>query len=364
SLRQKHFGGLPEMVMNYFRLVAHETRLLMAALGVTHRTDIIGRTDLLEIVSGESVKQQKLDLEGLLHAPVPDGSMARFCTENNQPNDPGMLNGQLFDTFREAVQEGRGGSGHFSIRNTDRSVGTRLSGEIAYKYGSRGMSDSPLTIDFAGTAGQSFGVWNANGLHLRLRGDANDYVGKGMAGGSLVIRPPEGVAYKSEEAVIIGNTCLYGATGGRLFAAGRAGERFAVRNSGASAVVEGIGDNGCEYMTGGIVTILGDTGVNFGAGMTGGFAYVLDLKNQLEKRINPELVEVLPMEKLAIHQEHLRGIISTHLNETGSERAESILEDFAEYSRKFKLVKAKGMDVKNLLGHHGDSIAEFQAEEA
>ena len=195
-----------------------------------------------------------------------------------------------------------------------------------------------------------------------LTGDANDYVGKGMAGGKLVVRPPLGVAYKSHKAVIIGNTCLYGATGGRLYAAGLAGERFGVRNSGAMAVVEGIGDNGCEYMTGGIVTILGETGVNFGAGMTGGFAYVLDTSGSLESRVNPELVEVVSLAGQPVLQEHLRGIINTHLLETESRWAEKILTGFEDYYiDTFKLIKPKTSDVATLLGHRGTSPGETLA---
>ncbi len=364
TLRKNYYRGLPEMAMNYFRFVAHETRQLMAVLGVVRLTDLIGRTDLLELVQGETQKQQKLDLSCLLEAPVASNKTALFCTENNHPHDPGKMNQRLLQGFSDVVQESSGGRGSFSLQNTDRSVGALLSGKIAKIYGNTAMSSSPIIVDFQGTAGQSFGVWNAGGLHLRLIGDANDYVGKGMAGGLLVIRPPDGVVFESNKAVIIGNTCLYGATGGRLFAAGRAGERFCVRNSGAQAVVEGIGDNGCEYMTGGVVTILGETGVNFGAGMTGGFAYVLDEKDQLKNRINPELVEVLPLVKLAIHLEHLRGIIAKHHDETGSLRAEHILEKFTEFSYAFKLVKPKSTDVKSLLGHHGDSMAEFQVEAA
>ena len=192
-----------------------------------------------------------------------------------------------------------------------------------------------------------------------MTGDANDYVGKGMAGGMLVIRPPSGVSYKSHEAVIIGNTCLYGATGGRLYAAGRAGERFAVRNSGARAVVEGIGDNGCEYMTGGVVTILGETGINFGAGMTGGFAYVFDEFGRFEERVNRELVDVLSMSTIDQLKEHLRGIIDAHLNETGSGRAELMLDDFNAKCARFKLVKPKGLRVEDLLGKRGRSANEL-----
>jgi glutamate synthase (NADPH/NADH) large chain len=228
-------------------------------------------------------------------------------------------------------------------------------------HGNLGMAHEPLNLDFLGTAGQSFGAWNAGGLHMTLTGDANDYVGKGMAGGKLVVRPPVGVSYKSHEAAIIGNTCLYGATGGRLYAAGRAGERFCVRNSGAKVVVEGIGDNGCEYMTGGVVTILGRTGVNFGAGMTGGFAYVLDEDGGLVRRTNSELVELLELKNREVLLEHLRGIINRHLRETGSPRAESILTDFDNYALLFKLVKPKTSDIETLLGHRGRSPVEMMA---
>ncbi len=364
TLRQNYFQGLPEMVMNYFRFLAMETRQTMAELGVGRLTDLIGRTDLLEIIEGCGSKQNKLALTELLERPVTSQNSTLFCQEDNTPQDKGKLNGKIVKRHSEAVQQGTGDKGSYPIRNTDRSVGARLSGMIAEIHGSTGMNGEPIEIDLMGTAGQSFGVWNSKGLNLRLTGDANDYVGKGMSGGKLVIRPPTGVSYESHEAVIIGNTCLYGATGGRLFAAGKAGERFAVRNSGAKAVVEGIGDNGCEYMIGGIVTILGETGVNFGAGMTGGFAYVLDLKNQLEGRTNPELVEVLPLGKLAIYQEHLRGIISRHYDETGSSLAERILDDFISYSSSFKLVKPRAMDLKTLLGHRAGSVAELQTEAA
>jgi glutamate synthase (NADPH/NADH) large chain len=359
TLRRDHFGGLPEMAMNYFRFLTRETRELLAALGVGKLTDLIGRTDLLETVEPQNLKQQKLEISDLLADPrVKEGTIT--CnTERNVPHDSGQLNTELLERFSESVRSRSGGRGFATIRNTDRSVGARLSGFIAKTHGNRGMDHSPITIELTGTAGQSFGVWNAGGLKLVLTGDANDYVGKGMTGGMLVIKPPPGVSYKTHESVIIGNTCLYGATGGRLYAAGRAGERFAVRNSGARVVVEGIGDNGCEYMTGGVVTILGETGINFGAGMTGGFAYVLDEQEKFEARVNPELVDVVPMQELQMLKEHLRGIISAHLTETGSERAEFILEDFISFSDRFKLVKPKGMRVEDLLGKRGRSATEL-----
>ena len=364
KLRQDHFHGLPDLVMNYFKFVTEETRHIMAELGVSRLTDLIGRTDLLEISTGDRSDLTHLNLQEMLETPSIPAKTALFCQEENIPADEGELNLQLVEKHGEAVRQNRNDRGSYPIRNTDRSVGARLSGLIAKVHGREGMADSTIEVELAGTAGQSFGVWNSQGLNLYLTGDANDYVGKGMNGGLLIIKPPAGVSYKSHEATIIGNTCLYGATGGRLYAAGKAGERFAVRNSGAKAVVEGIGDNGCEYMTGGVVTILGETGVNFGAGMTGGFAYVLDRHNQLERRTNHQLVEVVSLSKLAIYQEHLRGIISRHLHETGSDIAEIILNDFISYCMQFKLVKPKATDIKNLLGHRGGTIAERQTEAA
>lgn len=362
KLRREHFTGLPEMVMNYFKFIAEETRELMAQLGVTQLTDLIGRTDLLEALPGLTARQAKLDLCGILARPVAPAGSSLFSQQHNPTFDKGPLNLKMVEDLLEAVETSSGGEFRYDIRNTDRSVGARLSGEIVKRHGNQGMAADPVKVHFNGTAGQSFGVWNAGGLEMILTGDANDYVGKGMTGGKLVIKPHVGVAFKSHEAAIIGNTCLYGATGGKLYAAGTAGERFAVRNSGALAVVEGIGDNGCEYMTGGIVTVLGQTGVNFAAGMTGGFAYVLDECGNFTKRTNPELVELLDVADLAIHQEHLRGIITAHLNETGSSRAEEILANFDSYVPKFRLIKPKSSDVKSLLGHTSRSSAELRIQ--
>lgn len=362
TLRKKYFAGVPDMVMNYFSFMVLETRMIMAELGVKELTDLIGRTDLLEEVEGISSKQKKLVLAPILESVRPAKPGGLFFQEKNVPDDPGQLNLEIEQRFAGAIETLRGGTASFAIRNTDRTVGARLSGKIASSHGNTGMEEAPIKLHFNGTAGQSFGAWNAGGLHMILTGDANDYVGKGMAGGKLVIRPPLGVSYKSHQAVIMGNTCLYGATGGQLYAAGQAGERFGVRNSGASAVVEGIGDNGCEYMTGGIVTILGETGVNFGAGMTGGLAYILDESGKLQSRLNPELVELLSLEGRPVLQEHLRGIISSHYQETGSFLAEQILSGFDEhYVDLFKLVKAKTSDIATLLGHRGNSPKETLA---
>lgn len=364
TLRRKYFKGLPEMVMHYFQFLTRETRMIMAELGVRRLVDLIGRTDLLVEVAGLGERQGRLVLADMLQRPrVPAGS-ALFCQEGNPPVDRGQLNQELLQRHGSAVEEGRSERGVYHIHNTDRSVGASLSGLIARIHGPTGMVRESIELQLQGTAGQSFGAWNSGGLTMVLVGDANDYVGKGMAGGTLVVRPPVGISYKSHEAAIIGNTCLYGATGGRLYAAGRAGERFAVRNSGAHAVVEGIGDNGCEYMTGGVVVILGETGVNFGAGMTGGFAYVFDRNEQLEKRTNGELVEVLSLENLAIYQEHLRSIIGKHLQQTGSDIAEVLLDDFASQVLHFKLVKPRTSDIGSLLGHRGGATTTLQREAA
>ncbi|SFU39836.1 glutamate synthase (NADPH/NADH) large chain [Xenorhabdus koppenhoeferi] len=362
KLRRSHYHGLPERVINYFRFIAQETRELMAQLGVKTLTDLIGRTDLLTILEGISAKQNKLCLEPLLETAEPHAGKALHCTEGNPPFDQGELNKSIVAHAMPYVENSQSKTFYFDIQNTDRSVGASLSGEIATRYGDQGLAADPIKLYFTGTAGQSFGVWNAGGVELTLTGDANDYVGKGMAGGCIAIRPPVGSAFKSNETTIIGNTCLYGATGGKLFAAGRAGERFAVRNSGAITVIEGIGDNGCEYMTGGIVCVLGGTGVNFGAGMTGGFAYVLDEFDGFRKRVNPELVEVLSMDTLAIHKEHLRGLITEHVHLTGSPHGESILENWSQWVDKFALVKPKSSDVSALLGHRSRSSAELRVQ--
>ncbi|WP_391088261.1 glutamate synthase large subunit [Vibrio sp. NH-UV-68] len=362
TLRREYFKGLPEMVMNYFTGLADEVRELLAELGVEKLTDLIGRTDLLEAVEGLTAKQSKLDLSGILEAPISAQGHPMFWTEPNAPFDKAELNLKIVDEAMTAIEAKQSTDLFYNIINTDRSVGARLSGEIAKRYGNQGMAGAPIRIHLDGTAGQSFGVWNAGGVELYLTGDANDYVGKGMAGGKITIKPHQGTAFICNEATIIGNTCLYGATGGKLFAAGTAGERFAVRNSGTIAVIEGAGDNACEYMTGGIVAILGATGVNFGAGMTGGFAYVLDKNDDFQGRVNQESVEAVALSDLYIHQEHLRGLIAEHLEETGSVHAEKILANFDEWIPKFYLVKPQAADLNTLLGHQSRSAAELRVQ--
>ncbi|MGB1907528.1 MAG: glutamate synthase large subunit, partial [Spongiibacter sp.] len=269
----------------------------------------------------------------------------------NEPFDKGEKAEAIVAEVLPAIDAKSGGEFSFKVNNCDRSIGARLSGEIAKRYGNLDMSEAPIKLNLEGTAGQSFGVWNAGGLHMYLEGDANDYVGKGMAGGKLVIYPPKNSAFKSQETSIIGNTCLYGATGGKLFAAGTAGERFGVRNSGAHAVIEGAGDHCCEYMTGGNITVLGATGVNFGAGMTGGFAYVLDEDHRFVDRYNSELVEIcrITSESLEAYRAHLRGNIEEFVEETQSDWGRHILDNFDDYIGKFWMIKPKAASLTRLL---------------
>ncbi|MGP0171812.1 glutamate synthase large subunit [Pseudomonas sp. NCHU5208] len=352
KLRKDHFIGTVDMVMNFFTYVAEETREWLAKLGVRSLEELIGRTDLLDVLPGETAKQGNLDLSPLLASAHIPADKPQFCQmPKNPPFDEGRLAEQMVDMAKDAIAGKTGGEYELNIGNCDRSIGARVSGEIARVHGNQGMSGAPITFRFKGTAGQSFGVWNAGGLHLRLEGDANDYVGKGMTGGKIVITPPAGSPFATEDSAIIGNTCLYGATGGKLFATGTAGERFAVRNSGAHAVVEGTGDHCCEYMTGGFVCVLGKTGYNFGSGMTGGFAYVLDMDNGFYDRVNHELVEIqrINNEAMEAYRSHLESVLAEYVEETGSEWGQNLLENLDDYLRKFWLVKPKAASLKSLL---------------
>lgn len=352
ALRDEHFIGTVEMVMNFFTFLAMETREWLAKIGVASLEELIGRTDLLEALDGITEKQANLDLAPILYKDPQAQGQPEFChAQSNDPFDKGEKAEMMVAAAIDSIDSKSGGAFDFKVTNCDRSIGARLSGEIARRYGNSGMAEKPVILNLTGTAGQSFGVWNAGGLHMYLEGDANDYVGKGMAGGKLVIYPPKVSQFASQESTIIGNTCLYGATGGQLFAAGIAGERFGVRNSGAFAVVEGAGDHCCEYMTGGNITVLGDTGVNFGAGMTGGFAYVLDQNRNFVDRLNSELVEIqrINSESLEASRYHLRGNIQTFINETGSAWGQHILDNWADFVGKFWLVKPKAANLEFLL---------------
>jgi glutamate synthase (NADPH) large chain len=353
-LRAKFFLGMPEMIMHYFRFVAEECRELMASLGVRRMADLIGRTEYLQILPGETAKQRKLDLSPLLSDSGLVSDRPHVCVDpSNAPFDKGELAERMFSDMLPAIARKSGGSWHYEVKNFNRSIGARISGEIARHWGDYGMEDAPLAVSLTGSIGQSFGVWNAGGLHLTLEGDANDYVGKGMAAGRLVLKPPRASGFIARDTVIMGNTCLYGATGGQLFAAGQAGERFAVRNSGAVAVIEGTGDHCCEYMTGGVVCVLGRTGLNFGAGFTGGFAYVLDLDHQFVDRYNHELIDIhrLTPENMENNVQHLVELMRLHVAETGSVWCQELLEDLRAFIGRFWLVKPKAASIDSLIEH-------------
>ena len=345
---RKRFKGLPEHVVNYFFFVAEEARHLMAGLGVRTLDQLIGRTDLLDADNAvEHWKARGVDLSGLLDFPegVPEDA-PRHQTRSQEPVLDDNLDWKLLDLAADAV-EGRGSANiALEVRNVDRCVGGILSNRIAQKHGSVGLSPDSIVVDFAGSAGQSFGGWLAPGVTFRLAGDVNDYLGKGLSGGVLAIRPPEDGTWQASENVIAGNTSLYGATSGRAFVCGVAGERFGVRNSGAVAVVEGVGDHGCEYMTGGRVVVLGPTGRNFAAGMSGGIAYVIDPDGAFRGRVNPAMRNQLE-EPESEDLEEIRALIEEHVELTGSTRGREILDDWVTASGQF--VKVFPADYKRVL---------------
>ena len=357
-LRENHFNGDAERVINFFTFVARETREWLAKLGVARLEDLIGRTDLLKRIPGKTDKQARLDLGPIVWVDPDAVDQPQFCeVTSNDPFDRAEMAERMVTDMLPAIEGKTGGEFQYRITNCDRSIGARISGEIARRYGNTDFDSTPLKIRLTGTAGQSFGVWNAGGVHMYLEGDCNDYVGKGMAAGKLVVYPPRDSIFASQETSIIGNTCLYGATGGKLFAAGVAGERFGVRNSGAFAVIEGAGDHCCEYMTGGCITVLGPTGVNFGAGMTGGFAYVLDQDRGFIDRINSELVEVhrVSSEAMEAYRHYLRDNIREFVAETQSDWGQHILDNFEDYVGKFWLVTPKAADFEKLLSRLRDT---------
>ncbi|HYM70950.1 MAG TPA: glutamate synthase large subunit [bacterium] len=325
DLRAK-FPGTPERVVHFFLAIAEDLRRLLAHLGARGVDEIVGRQDMLRVRSDISVpRARRLALDALLADPDPSGTRVRRHQQerNDRPGEP--YDDAILIQIGDDLAAGRRVDRTFEIRNVHRTAGARIASAIARRHGDAGLPDETITLRFVGSAGQSFGAWCVGGMRLALYGEANDYVGKGMAAGEIAIRPPDVLLARSHRHVIMGNTVLYGATGGRLFAAGRAGERFAVRNSGAVAVVEGVGDHACEYMTGGVVVVLGETGRNFGAGMTGGCAYVLDERGTLERRHNPGLVGLARVSD----QDDVRTLrqwVEAHRHATGSERAREVLE--------------------------------------
>ena len=334
---RKHFRGKPEYIINYLTFVAQELREYMAKLGVRTIDELVGRTDLLHVKpSAPGSRTAKMNLDCILHNPAIANSNVHFVPadtydfhlENTLDMKVLMKKFKLSSKTPQSVT--------LDVSNTDRAFGAIFGSEITRKYGDS-LSDDVYTANCTGAGGQSFGAFIPRGLTLKLTGDCNDYMGKGLSGGKIIVRPPEGITYKPEENIITGNVALYGATSGKAFVSGVAGERFCVRNSGATAVVEGVGDHGCEYMTGGTVVVLGQTGKNFAAGMTGGIAYVLDENWDFYQRVNKETVSLEPVEH-KYDVATLKELIREHVELTGSPRGKEILDNFSEFLPKFKKV--------------------------
>ncbi|BCK86339.1 ferredoxin-dependent glutamate synthase 1 [Sideroxyarcus emersonii] len=356
ALRKK-FTGQPEHVVNYFFFVAEEVRELMSQMGIRKFEDLVGRSDLLDMRKGiKHWKAKGLDFSRIFHQPAMPASVARRHAEEQDHGLDQALDNDLIAEAKEALDAKRVVTIETKIRNVNRSVGTMLSHEVAKRHGNAGLPDDTIRVKLVGTAGQSFGAFLAHGITFQLEGEGNDYVGKGLCGGRIIVKPSDDSKLVAEDNIVVGNTVLYGATAGEVFFRGVAGERFAVRNSGAIAVVEGVGDHGCEYMTGGMVVVLGQTGRNFAAGMSGGVAYVLDEDGTFPQRCNLAMVqlEAVPEEVAAsetgeveahgrVHFNHLnkadeaalRGKIEKHLRYTGSARARQILDNWATYLPKF-----------------------------
>ncbi len=340
AMRAK-FTGSPYKVVNLFSFIAEEVREILASLGVRSLTEIIGRTDLLRQVSRGAAHLDDLDLNPLL-AQADAGGHARYCTQEERNEVPETLDAQIIKDAAPALEDGEKMQLTYNVRNVQRAIGTKLSHKITKKYGMTGLQPGHITVRLRGSCGQSLGAFAVQGLKLEVFGDSNDYVGKGLSGGTIVVRPPVSSTLRSNENTIIGNTVLYGATIGKLFAAGQAGERFAVRNSGAIAVIEGCGSNGCEYLTGGTVVILGSVGANFAAGMTGGMAFVYDADGTFDAKVNPESVIWQGVET-EYWQGVLKSLIKEHVQETQSHWAESLLADWARELPKFRQVVPKEM---------------------
>jgi glutamate synthase (NADPH/NADH) large chain len=340
KLREK-FTGTPEKVVNLFTFIAEEVREILADLGFKSLNEVIGRTDLLRQVSKGSPNLDDLDLNPLFVQADP-GKNKRYCEKPEINSVPDTLDQKLWPEIEDKIDKKEKINQEFEIQNTDRAVGTRISYHLYKKFGNNNLDENSIELNFKGSAGQSFGAFAIKGLKLILKGDANDYVAKGLSGGTIVIKLQDESNLVSNENTIIGNTVLYGATSGKLLAAGQAGERFAVRNSGATAVVEGCDSNGCEYMTGGNIIILGDIGDNFGAGMTGGMAFIYDPENQFDKKVNPEsVVWQTPETKFWI--ENLRKLIQEHAIETNSTISKKIVENFENEINNFVQVCPKEM---------------------
>ncbi len=336
---RKRFAGKPEYVENFMRFIAEDLREYMAKLGFRSIDEMVGRSDLLKMREDLSEKEREMDLSNILNNPFagPKDKVTFlpkhvYDFELEKTKDMKVL----LKKFKDALEGGQKKSIQVEVTNTDRSFGTIFGSEITRRH-SDGLEEDTFLVKCSGAGGQSFGAFIPKGLTLELVGDSNDYFGKGLSGGKLIVYAPAGVSYRKDENIIIGNVALYGATSGKAFISGVAGERFCVRNSGATAVVEGVGDHGCEYMTGGRVAILGKTGKNFAAGMSGGIAYVLDCDNDLYTRINKEMVFSEAVSNKYDVME-LKEMIKEHVALTNSEKGKEILDHFSEYLPKFKKI--------------------------
>ena len=335
-LLRKKFEGRPEHVVNFFFFVAEEARQIMAQLGIRRFNDLIGRADLLDTRQGiQHWKARGLDFSAIFHRPEVGPDVGRYC---QIPQEHGLEESldktTLLALCAPALERKEPVSATLPIRNRNRVVGTIVGSEITRRYGPAGLPDDTIRLTFQGSAGQSFGAFIPRGLTLTLEGDANDYVGKGLSGGRLVISPPRGSSFVPEQNMIVGNVALYGATSGEAFIYGAAGERFAVRNSGVHAVVEAVGDHGCEYMTGGRVVVLGPTGRNFAAGMSGGIAYVLDEDDDFAARCNKEMVLLYRL-RYPEEIEFVKDLVFRHAELTGSARARKVLVDWDYFVPRF-----------------------------
>jgi glutamate synthase (ferredoxin) len=347
ELRKKYMGQV-EHVENFMRFIAEEIRELMAELGFRKLDDLIGRTDLLEAKKDvDNWKAEQIDLSNLLYQPKPEDQKRNYCTKSQDHQlELSLDSRELLAASKPALENGEKVHASFPIKNVDRVVGTIVGSEISKRYGAEGLPEDTITFDFKGSAGQSFGAFVPKGMTLRLEGDANDYTGKGLSGGKVIVYPPTVSSFKAEENILIGNTSFYGATSGEAYINGIAGERFAVRNSGLSVVVEGVGDHGLEYMTGGVVVNLGSVGKNFAAGMSGGIAFVLDEDGTFGTKCNKEMVHLEPVaEETDIIL--LRTLLNNHSSYTKSTRAGEVLSNWNEYLPKF--VKVIPKDYKRML---------------
>jgi len=343
---RKRFTGDPEHVVNYFRMVGRELREIMAELGFRTINEMVGQVDCLETKNnGKHWKYKKLDLSPILFKEPNSLSTGLYKEQQQDHLLDQQLDWKLLDKAKTAIDKKEKVTASFNILNTDRTVGAILSNEISKKYGSYGLPDDTIHFKFTGTAGQSFAAFNTRGITLELEGDANDYFGKGLSGAKLIIYPSSRAGFVPGENIIIGNVAFYGATSGMAYIRGKAGERFCVRNSGVHAVVEGVGDHGCEYMTGGRVVVLGDVGRNFAAGMSGGIAYVYDVKGNFVSMCNGEMVDLDPVENGDVNE--LRKMISDHYQYTNSTVAKFILDDFESQLKNF--IKVFPKDYKKVL---------------